>query len=97
MEPPLTKKARFASVDNTAMDQLDRDTTAKWLKIPKDYFNEKEIEYDFATITEVELGNVFDKCTWIFVKSVARCTREFIYLFIYLFDLHRPVASNRLF
>ena len=25
VEPPLTKTARFASVDNAAMDQLDRD------------------------------------------------------------------------
>ena len=61
------------------MDQLDRDRVPRgtvkqlpsWLKIA----NEKEIECDFATITEVELGNVFDKCTWIFVKEW-RCVLE---------------------
>ena len=31
--------------------------TDKWLEIAKDYFKEKKIECDFATITEVELGN----------------------------------------
>ena len=36
----------------------------------------KEVECDFATISEVELGNVFDKCTWIFVKRMTMCTRE---------------------
>ena len=62
------------------MDQLDRDrvprgtrqTNDKWLKIAKDYFKEKEIECDFATITEIELGKrIFDKCrpTWNFIKE----------------------------
>ena len=66
VEPPLTK-ARFASVDKRCDGPAGpqqgaegyRQKTAKWLKIA----NEKEIECDFAMIAEVELGNVFDKCT----------------------------------
>ena len=62
------------------MDKLDcdrvprgtRQTNDTWLKIAKDYFKEKEIECDFATITEIELGkHVFDKCRprWNFIKE----------------------------
>ena len=60
----------------TAIGEGYRQTTASWLKIA----NEKEIECDFSTITEVELGNVFDKCTWIFVKRMTMCAREAVRL-----------------
>ena len=62
--PPKPKRGPLSSVDNAAIDQLDRDrvlrgsrqTTDKCLKIAKDYFKENEIECDVATNTEVKLG-----------------------------------------
>ena len=81
VEPPLTRKhdlrlsitlRRTGWIATGCRGVLYHQTTALWLKIA----NEKEIECDFATITEVELGNVLDKCTWIFVIRMARCTRE---------------------
>ena len=66
MEAPPRKLTRFASIDDAGMDELDRkrvpdstrQTTDKWLRIANDYFAEKRIVCDFATIGKEELSKL---------------------------------------
>ena len=66
IETPPKKIFRFASVDEASMDKLDmkrvpdatRKTTEKWLRIAKQYFEEKQIECDFRTVAKEDLSRL---------------------------------------
>ena len=66
IEAPPKKIFRFASVDEASMDKLDmkrvpdatRKTTEKWLRIAKQYFEEKQIECDFRTVAKEDLSRL---------------------------------------
>ena len=69
IEAPPKKIFRFSSVDEASMDKLDmnmmkrvpdatRKTTEKWLRIAKQYFEEKQIECDFRTVAQEDLSRL---------------------------------------